>query len=389
MPTRFFRSKNAGRDQETGQEGKNHSDIYFFEKTQPWEPADLDYIKLMLRRFKENEEIQQKFQALEFEILSILNFKDFFEILLTEMSAIFHVPYVWLSVIKRSGLAALINPLIHSRIIVERTNFISRSDFDRVLGNASTPILCNENLEPFSSFMPPHAAYKLGSIAVSPVQIDGEIVGSLNQGDMNSDRFQPDMDTSLLEQLMIKISVCLSNVAAHEKLKYAAFHDPLTGLLNRRAFESALSREFSRSRRHQHPLSLVFLDLDSFKRINDIYGHDAGDAALAYVAETLTAISREEDIIARFAGDEFVVVLPETKANTGKSLMKRIQNHLDRNPLRFKEHQLNISLSYGIASNEDTGINSPEKLLKKADERLYDVKQMKKTGCRENPPPGI
>ncbi len=212
--------------------------LYRLEKSKHAEKTKMDKIELILDRLNENEKIQRKFYELESKILSILNFQDFFEILLTEMGNIFSVPYVWLSVIKKSSLAALINPLIDSKIIIEKTKFIDRSDFNVVFGNISTPRLVSKTLEPFSVFLPKDNKYRKGSMAIAPVSIDGEIVGSLNQWDYSPFRFEPDMDTSFLEQLMMKISLCLSNVAAHEKLKYFAYHDPLTGLLNRRAFEN-------------------------------------------------------------------------------------------------------------------------------------------------------
>ncbi|MBC2717349.1 MAG: GGDEF domain-containing protein [Desulfobacteraceae bacterium] len=341
--------------------------------------ANIDKIqfKLMLDQLNKNEKIQHKFHELESKILSILNFQDFFEILLTEMGKIFNVPYVWLSVIKNSSLANLINPLIDSKIIIEKTNFISRSEFDDIFGNISTPHLFNKALEPYAVFLPRDKKYHTGSMAIAPVQIDGEIVGSLNQWDQTATRFEPGIDTSSLEQLMIKVSLCLSNVAAHEKLKYFAYHDPLTGLLNRRAFETVLNREFSRSKRHSNNLSLVFLDLDKFKRINDQYGHDAGDDTLVYVAETLQSIIREEDIVARFAGDEFVIILPETKADKSETLMKRVQVYLDSHPLNHNGANISISLSYGITSTQDMEINSSAVLLKKADEKLYFEKEKK------------
>ena len=350
--------------------------LYPPEKSKYLEEEKMDNIELM-DRLNENENIQRKFHELESKILSILNFQDFFEILLTEMGNIFNVPYVWLSVIKKSSLASLINPLIDSKIIIEKTKFIDRADFNAVFGNISTPRLYNNSFEPWTVFLPKENKYLTGSIAIAPVYIDGEIVGSLNQWDHVTTRFEPDMDTSFLEQLMMKISLCLSNVAAHEKLKYFAFHDPLTKLLNRRAFESVLNSEFSRSKRHSHDLSLVFLDLDKFKLINDHYGHDAGDGALVYVADTLKAIVREEDIVARFAGDEFVVILPETKAEKAETLMKRIQEYLNSHPFNHQGAKLTISLSYGITSTSDTGIDSAATLLKKADEKLYVEKERK------------
>lgn len=347
----------------------------------------MDNIEILLQRLKENEEIQRKFHRLESKIISILNFKDFFEILLTDIKKTFHVPYVWLSVIEESNLARLIAKLSDSAIIQNRTNYIKKSDFDKLFGKLSRPLLLNKNLEPYTIFFPNEKISPMRSIALAPVEIEGKIVGSLNQGDVDPTRFEPDMDTSSLEQLMLKISLCLSNVTANEKLKYFAYHDPLTGLLNRRAFETALQREFSRSNRHAERLSLCFIDLDSFKPINDTYGHDIGDMALKYIADALELISRKEDIVARFAGDEFVVILPETDAEKADALMTRLQVHLDQNPINHNETTLNISLSYGISSNAERGLTSPDQLLKKADERLYAVKEKKKTRKTKTPTP--
>jgi len=356
--------------------------LYCPEGSNHLEQFKIENFELMLEQLHENEKIQHKFHELESKILSILNFQDFFEILLTEMGNIFNVPYVWLSVIKKSSLASLINPLIDSKIIIEKTKFIDRPDFNAVFGNISTPRLFSNTLQPFTAFLPKDDKYQTGSMAIAPVYIDGEIVGSLNQWDYASTRFEPDMDTSFLEQLMMKVSLCLSNVAAHEKLKYFAYHDPLTGLLNRRAFETVLNSEFSRSQRHSHDLCLIFLDLDKFKQINDKHGHDVGDEALIYVADTLTAIVREEDIVARFAGDEFVIILPETKADKAQTLMKRIQSYLNTHSLNHDGAKLTISLSFGITSTQDMGIESAAALLKKADEKLYVEKEEKRGGVK-------
>lgn len=332
---------------------------------------------MILKRLKENEDIQKKFYDLESKFLSILNFKDFFEILLTEIGNTFHIPYVWLSVIENSPLADLINRISDSEIISKHTNFIKKDDFDKAVKGSTKPVLINKYLSPFSIFFPKDGNFPLRSMAIAPVYIDGKIVGSLNQGDYASTRFDPDMDTSLLEQLMMKISLCLSNVAAHERLTYFAYRDPLTGLLNRRSFETALHKEFSRSRRHNTDMAVVFIDLDRFKQINDRYGHECGDLALKYVSQTLESISRKEDIVARLAGDEFVLILPETQAETSECLMNRIQEHLDQNPLHHKGAKLPLSLSYGIASTEETEIARPDALLKKADDRLYVSKGKK------------
>jgi len=336
----------------------------------------------LLQRVKENEEILRKFHLLESKILAILNLKDFFENLLTEMMTIFQIPYAWVTVINGSKLAHMISCMAHSDIIRQRINFIDADAFDACFTNGPVPLLVNTNLAPYREFFPGRRVYPVQSLALAPVFIDGETVGSLNQGDTATSRFEAGMDPSLLEQLTIKISLCLSNAMAHERLHFFAYHDPLTGLLNRRAFEAEFHREFSRAKRHGLGLSVVFSDLDDFKQVNDHFGHKTGDRALLHTADMLETLSRKEDIVSRFAGDEFVLLLPETGAKKAEALMARIRKHLAKHPLHENTIQLNLSLSYGIASIEDCRLTHPDLLLKKADQRLYAAKRKKKNGER-------
>jgi GAF domain-containing protein len=149
---------------------------------------------------------------------------------------------------------------------------------------ATTPLLVNSNIDRYSPLVPPAFRGSLGSLAIAPVRFEGRIIGSFNQGDTASARFSPDMDTFFLRQLAMKVSICLANVTAHEQLRVLATRDPLTHLPNRRELEQILHREYERARRLQQPLSVIFLDCDDFKQVNDRYGHDAGDAYLNHVA---------------------------------------------------------------------------------------------------------
>ena len=141
--------------------------------------------------------------------------------------------------------------------------------------------------------------------------------------------------------------------------------------------ESVLVRELNRSKRYASTLSVVFLDLDDFKAVNDKYGHDRGDDLLKYVAKSLFDMSRESDVVARFAGDEFVFILPETPAKSAEKLMNRVKKYLKDSPLLHEDISLPISISFGVASTEDEQMNDPTTLLKKADEMLYQAKQQK------------
>jgi diguanylate cyclase (GGDEF)-like protein len=334
--------------------------------------TDLTSILDILRH---NEKIARRFFEIEKRILTVLNFTDLFEVLLAEIRQQFKVPYAWMTLIEKSEIINFIQQLESSDRLKARLNLVDRETFGELVGTQMKPLLVNQDLKPYYRLLPQSRPYAVQSMAIAPIALDGEIIGSLNQADISCRRFQPGMDVSLLEQLAVKVSLCLSNVTAHEKLRFLAYHDPLTGLLNRRVMASVLAREFARSRRYPQFLSLVFLDLDHFKHVNDRYGHDRGDELLVYVAKGLTQLSRATDVVARYAGDEFVIILPETTKESAAQLMRRICAYFSEHPLDIKAMRIPVSISFGIASAEDEGVLDPESLLKKADNALYEAKQ--------------
>ncbi len=340
--------------------------------------SDEEATQKLFDRLSENEVIAQNFFLVEKKILSILNFRALFEELLSEIIEKFNVPYVWLSIIEKSELSNLIQSLESSNILKKRLNLINRSAFAQLVGNTMKPILVNGNLKPYFKLFPRHTKYVINSLAITPISFDGEIIGSMNQADISKSRFHSGLDPSLLEHLAVKMSLCLSNVAAHEKLKFLANRDPLTGLLNRRVMEAVLTREFARAIRYENSLAVVFIDIDDFKGVNDTYGHDCGDDLLNHVAKQLMEISRETDVVTRFAGDEFVVILPQTSAENAERLMSRLIVYFSKNPLKTDEITIPASISFGVASTEDKSISTPLQLIKNADQNLYRTKKQKK-----------
>ena len=339
-----------------------------------------DYAELssILERIRENEEIARKFFEIEVSILSILDFQGLFERLLSEIREKFGIPCVWISLIDRSEISDLIQSLPFSKELKERLNLIDRKTFLRLTDNRITPLLLNGDLHPFHPMLPKGQLNFIRSLAISPISLQGEVIGSLNQADFSPLRYRPGMDTQLLEQLAVKVSICLSNVIAHERLKWMAVRDPLTGLLNRRVMETVLNREFKRAQRYKSPLSLAFIDLDDFKIINDRYGHECGDALLKHVAGQLGAITRDSDVVARYGGDEFVIILPGTPVQEASKLLQRLHQHFRDKPIRYKEKVMAASISFGIASMADRNVTDPESLLREADTMLYNVKKDKK-----------
>ncbi len=339
----------------------------------------------LVKRLRENEEIAKKFFEIEANILTTLNFKDFFEKLLYEIKYKFAVPYIWISLIKESPIAEHIQEMGDSSVLQTSIVFVSHNTFSKITKDSRNSILENKNLLRFHSLMPDQVLHNhISSMAISPISLDGAIVGSINQADQDKHRFQPGIDTSLLEQLALKVSLCLSNVAAHEQLQFLAFHDSLTGIVNREAMKRALEREFERARRYKTDLSLIFLDLDDFKKINDTLGHDIGDLALCHIAKTMNRLKRDSDVVARFAGDEFVVILPSTRAAEAGRYILRLRDELLQYPLSIHsstplgKNEIYIRFSHGLVSLGHDCVSSPQELLKIADERLYLNKKGKK-----------
>lgn len=146
--------------------------------------------------------------------------------------------------------------------------------------------------------------------------------------------------------------------------------DPLTGLWNRRYFYRRLSEEVSRSQRYGSPLCLAMIDLDDFKDVNDKYGHDIGDQVLLTIVNLCLTNMRDSDVLARWGGDEFVAILPETAAENGMSVMKRIRNSIEKNP---DLHGATVSI--GLIPVEPGADIS--QLLRRADSLLYRAKENK------------
>jgi diguanylate cyclase (GGDEF)-like protein len=332
----------------------------------------------LLETLKINEEIAQKFYEIEISILSTLNFRDLFEKLLTEIREKFGVPYVWISMIDQSEVSDLIKTLESSKALKERLNVIDKEAFLNLIANETKPVLISDDLNPYYQLLPQGQMYFIRSLAIAPLTLDGEIIGSLNQADLSRLRYRPGMDTRLLERLAVKVSICLSNVTAHEKLKWFAWRDPLTGLLNRRVMEKVLQREYKRAARYKTNLTLAFLDLDDFKAVNDRYGHDRGDDLLRYVAGVLEDLTRDSDVVSRYAGDEFVIILPGISTKESLLLIQRLQDYFHKNPMEVDTEHITVSISFGLSSVEDARVNNPQALLRKADEMLYSAKEEKK-----------
>ncbi|MDR1040803.1 MAG: diguanylate cyclase [Deltaproteobacteria bacterium] len=160
----------------------------------------------------------------------------------------------------------------------------------------------------------------------------------------------------------------------HEAVRLAS-HDPLTSLLNRRAFMECLDREFAKAGRHNTPLSLIMLDIDHFKSVNDTFGHQTGDRILRWVAQTMAGTVRTGDIVGRIGGEEFAVLLPWTDQEQARNLAERVRAALASSRLPTKSSLLRPTVSQGISTVDHFLINSPEDLIYWSDQAMYLAKR--------------
>ncbi len=158
-------------------------------------------------------------------------------------------------------------------------------------------------------------------------------------------------------------------------LEILATTDGLTALLNRRHFKSLACAEWARFQRYGRPLSLMLLDIDKFKSVNDRFGHDVGDLVIKAVAHICQSTKRQPDVLARLGGEEFVLLLPETDETSAETAAERLRKSVQDHPLTLPDGTtLQVTISVGIA-DAALSMSSFEVLLKRADEALYEAKR--------------
>ncbi|MBZ4419920.1 GGDEF domain-containing protein [Myxococcus sp. RHSTA-1-4] len=161
--------------------------------------------------------------------------------------------------------------------------------------------------------------------------------------------------------------------AYHDEIYRLTTMDGLTQIYNRRYFDEQLDREISRSRRYERVLSLVLLDIDHFKQVNDNYGHLAGDSVLKQLASTVRTKIRREDVFARYGGEEFAVLLPEVSLGGTRQLAEKVRRLVEKQRFEFDKQPIPVTVSLGIATLEPQH-REPGDLVRAADEKLYEAK---------------
>jgi diguanylate cyclase (GGDEF)-like protein len=216
----------------------------------------------------------------------------------------------------------------------------------------------------------------LDAYACLPLVTQGETLGLLHVSFSEEVLIDAPLDERVeeLEGIATAVSLALGNLALRERLKSQSVRDGLTGLYNRRFLEESLPREIERCRRRNLPLTVVMADLDHFKKLNDTWGHEAGDLAIQSFAESARRHFRSEDLLCRYGGEEFCFVLPECPAQDAHARAAALLQSQRESLLRFGRDAIGpVTTSIGIATYPDQAADSSA-LVRLADAALYRAK---------------
>jgi two-component system cell cycle response regulator len=225
-----------------------------------------------------------------------------------------------------------------------------------------------------------HANKKPASVVLLPLVRYGRLIGSLNIGSHNADKFVRGVRTDFLEHFAAVVAICVENGINLERLKRQGLTDTLTAINNRRFFDQRLKEEVESACRSGKPLSCMLLDVDHFKRVNDTYGHQVGDLVLREMAAIIRAQLRGSDVLSRYGGEEFSALLGNTGSEEAEEVAERIRRSVEDRIFNVPDFDpFNITISIGVATlqaapNTLLEKNSGDVLIGMADRMLYDAK---------------
>ena len=222
--------------------------------------------------------------------------------------------------------------------------------------------------------------YETKNCAIVPLVCQDRVVGVLNLADKTAAESFGGEDIALIELFSQLIGASIGNIKLFERIQKQATTDGLTGLVNHKAFYEILEKELWRSRRYGGQISLIMVDIDGLKEINDTYGHRAGDKVIKEISRRLRECIRQIDTAARYGGDEFAVILPNTSLNDATVVAQRMVHAVGSCPTTWNKEQIAMSISVGLGQYDaDT---NPEDITSRSDEALYTAKQAGKNTLR-------
>ncbi len=262
---------------------------------------------------------------------------------------------------------------VHLRMGQGIAGWVARHRRPALIANAATD-------ERYCASSETQIGFEAGSIACVPVQIQGQLLGVMQLVNSSTDPVFDENDLMLLSTIADYVAIGISNARNFGRVRELVITDDLTGLFNARYFDEVLDIEIRRAQRFGTPLALVFMDLDHFKLVNDRHGHLVGSRVLAEIGNLIKRRIRDIDCAARYGGDEFVIVLPQTEKKGAyelvTDLLERIRKHV---LLTENGAQVRVTASFGIAILPEDADNKHD-LIRLADELMYQIKETTRDG---------
>ncbi|MDA8079777.1 MAG: sensor domain-containing diguanylate cyclase [Nitrospiraceae bacterium] len=232
----------------------------------------------------------------------------------------------------------------------------------------------------FCSKIDKETNFRTKSLMCVPIKSKGSTLGVLEIVNKITDEPFTKDDLALMMRLVDHAAIAIERASLYQKMAELSITDDLTKLFNTRYLNRTLEIEITRSKRHGSSLSLIFMDVDHFKTTNDNYGHLVGSKLLVEIGQLLIKSLRTIDIVARYGGDEFVIVLPQTAPQAAIQIAERIRRAIEQNIFLKKDgYSLRLTSSFGVASYPESA-KSKEDLLRLADEAMYRVKYNNRNG---------